>query len=65
MTAPDVIPLDPGLANSEVGSLVDPGLIVTLHPDGIALDADGWAALGCVRQGAARPLHWWEVPVHA
>lgn len=65
MTESHVIPLDPALGNSDVGPVVDPGLLVTRHPDGVEFDADGWAALRCQRQATGRPLHWWEVPAHA
>lgn len=64
MTGRDVIALDADLGNGEVGELVDPGLIVTRHPDGLALDADRWSDLAHSRQAAGRPLHWWEVPTH-
>lgn len=64
MSFEEAIQLDPGLENGEVGILVDVGMVVTRHPDGIALDSDAWAQLRQLRQGAGRPLHWWEVPTN-
>ncbi len=64
MTEHQVILLDPALGNSDVGLLVDPGLLVTGHPDSVAVDADGWVALRSLRQAEERPFHWREVPAH-
>lgn len=58
------IPLEPDLANGEVGCLVDDVLIESRHPDGLVLSADQWASLRQQRQDVGRPLHWWEVAFH-
>lgn len=58
------IPLEPDLANGEVGCLVDIALIETRHPDGMALSVDQWATLREQRLRVGRPLHWWEVAWH-